>query len=69
MSDSFILLLGVLAAALRTRRDLVALRQRVASSVGEHEAAIFDAHLLLLEDDELVGCQRALPHSHESPAS
>jgi phosphocarrier protein FPr len=38
-----------------TREDLRAIRARVATTVGEQEAAIFDAHLLLLEDEELVG--------------
>ncbi len=37
-----------------TREELQVIRQRVARAAGEHNAAIFDAHLLLLDDDELV---------------
>jgi phosphoenolpyruvate-protein phosphotransferase/dihydroxyacetone kinase phosphotransfer subunit len=45
----------LIAAVTRTRKELGATRDQVARAVGEHDAAIFDAHLLLLEDDELVG--------------
>lgn len=37
-----------------TRRQIAALRDEVARAVGEGEAAIFDAHLLVLEDAALV---------------
>jgi phosphotransferase system enzyme I (PtsI) len=37
-----------------TRRQIEALRDEVARSMGEAEAAIFDAHLLVLEDATLV---------------
>ena len=43
------------AAVQRAGQDLHATRERVALATTEHEAAIFDAHLLLLDDaDELV---------------
>ena len=46
----------LVAAVTRTRKELGATRVQVAQAVGEHDAAIFDAHLLLLEDDDdLVG--------------
>jgi multiphosphoryl transfer protein len=45
----------LLAAVTRTRKEIGATREQVARAVGEHDAAIFDAHLLLLEDDDLVG--------------
>lgn len=38
-----------------TRSQIEALRDEVARRMGESEAAIFDAHLLVLEDDMLVG--------------
>ena len=37
-----------------TREELRIIRERVARATSEHNAAIFDAHLLLLDDDELV---------------
>jgi phosphoenolpyruvate-protein phosphotransferase/dihydroxyacetone kinase phosphotransfer subunit len=37
------------------RAELHATRDHVARTAGEHEAEIFDAHLLLLEDEDLVG--------------
>ena len=43
------------AAIEAARAELSATRDHVASAAGEHEAEIFDAHLLLLDDDELVG--------------
>jgi phosphoenolpyruvate-protein phosphotransferase/dihydroxyacetone kinase phosphotransfer subunit len=46
----------LLAAVQRAGRELQATRERVALATTDHEAAIFDAHLLLLDDaDELVG--------------
>lgn len=48
---------GLAEAVARTRDELVALRRRVASTAGEHEAAIFDAHLLLLDDLVVAGSQ------------
>jgi multiphosphoryl transfer protein len=50
---------GVLEAAIaRVRRDLEATRAAVAARAGEYEAAIFDAHLLFLEDEALLGVAR-----------
>ena len=37
------------------RRDVQRLRVRTAREVGETDAAIFDAHLLLLDDTDLLG--------------
>jgi multiphosphoryl transfer protein len=49
----------VLQAALgRVRQDLEATRDAVASRAGDYEAAIFDAHLLFLEDEALLGVAR-----------
>jgi len=43
------------AAFEATRTELSSTRDQVARAAGAHEAEIFDAHLLLLDDDELVG--------------
>jgi multiphosphoryl transfer protein len=49
----------VLQSALaRVRQDLEATRDAVASRAGDYEAAIFDAHLLFLEDEALLGVAR-----------
>ena len=45
----------LVAAVQRAGDELRATRAHVALTTSEHEAAIFDAHLLLLADDELVG--------------
>jgi phosphotransferase system enzyme I (PtsI) len=42
-------------ALLETRRQLLGLRDVVAGRLGEGEAAIFDAHLLALDDPALIG--------------
>jgi multiphosphoryl transfer protein len=42
-----------------TRRDIARTRVQVAREIGEADAAIFDAHLMLLDDPEL------LAHAHE----
>jgi len=42
------------AALLETRRQVGELRQEVAERLGEDEAAIFDAHLMVLEDKALI---------------
>ncbi|MFN2511072.1 MAG: phosphoenolpyruvate--protein phosphotransferase [Pyrinomonadaceae bacterium] len=43
-------------AALRLARDqLTAVRERAAKDLGEDHAYVFDAHLLLLEDEKLLG--------------
>ena len=43
------------AALAATRAQIEALRDEVARRMGDSEAAIFEAHLLVLEDDLLVG--------------
>ena len=51
--------MAVLERALEaTRRDLQALREMTAQRAGAYQAAIIDAHLLFLEDPELVGAAR-----------
>lgn len=41
------------AALDASRRDLVSIRDGIAAELGEHEAAIYDAHLLILDDPEV----------------
>jgi phosphotransferase system enzyme I (PtsI) len=43
------------AALAQTRRDLLEIQGQVARAVGQSEASIFDAHLLVLEDEMLLG--------------
>ncbi len=42
------------AALLKTRQQIQAIRNQLATAVGEADASIFDAHLLLLEDTSLI---------------
>ncbi len=42
-------------ALLATRKQIQAIRDEVRESLGEDEARIFDAHLLVLEDQALIG--------------
>jgi phosphotransferase system enzyme I (PtsI) len=42
------------AALLKTRQQIQAIRNQLAASIGEEDASIFDAHLLLLEDTSLI---------------
>jgi phosphotransferase system enzyme I (PtsI) len=42
------------AALLKTRQQIQTIRNQLASSIGEADASIFDAHLLLLEDTSLI---------------
>jgi phosphotransferase system enzyme I (PtsI) len=42
------------AALLKTRQQIQAIRNQLAAAVGEEDASIFDAHLLLLEDTSLI---------------
>jgi phosphotransferase system enzyme I (PtsI) len=42
------------ASLLKTRQQIQAIRNQLASSIGEADASIFDAHLLLLEDTSLI---------------
>ena len=41
-------------AILQTRKEITAVRHKVAASLGEGEARIFDAHLMVLEDGALL---------------
>ncbi|MDD5154913.1 MAG: phosphoenolpyruvate-utilizing N-terminal domain-containing protein, partial [Candidatus Omnitrophica bacterium] len=41
-------------ALIQTRRQIVDLQRRIASDMGQEEAQIFDAHLLVLEDRMLI---------------
>ncbi len=43
------------AALDKSRRDLVAIRDGIAAELGEHDARIYDAHLLILDDPDLIG--------------
>src|SRR5277367_468692 len=42
------------AALLKTRQQIQGIRNQLASSIGEADASIFDAHILLLEDTSLI---------------
>ena len=42
------------AALLTTRQQIQAIRNQLAASIGEEDASIFDAHILLLEDTSLI---------------
>jgi phosphotransferase system enzyme I (PtsI) len=42
------------AALEASRRDLTAIRDGIAAELGEDEARIYDAHLLILEDPEMI---------------
>ncbi|HTM58487.1 MAG TPA: phosphoenolpyruvate--protein phosphotransferase [Candidatus Udaeobacter sp.] len=41
------------SAVAASRRDLESIRNKIAAELGEHEASIYDAHLLMLDDPEL----------------
>jgi len=41
-------------ALIRTRREIIELQKRISSEMGQEEAQIFDAHLLVLEDRMLI---------------
>jgi len=42
-------------AILTTRQQITEIRNKIAASLGEGEASIFDAHLMVLEDSALIG--------------
>jgi phosphoenolpyruvate-protein phosphotransferase (PTS system enzyme I) len=42
------------AALIATRAELLEIQQRIAASIGTHDASIFDAHLLVVEDRTLI---------------
>jgi len=41
-------------ALIQTRRDIIDLQKRISSELGQDEAEIFDAHLLVLEDRMII---------------
>jgi len=41
-------------ALIATRKEIIELQKRIASEMGQEEARIFDAHLLVLEDRMLI---------------
>jgi len=47
-------------ALIQTRREIIELQKRISSDMGQEEAQIFDAHLLVLEDrmliEEVISC-------------
>ena len=42
------------AALIATRMELLEIQQKIASAIGAHDASIFDAHLLVVEDRTLI---------------
>lgn len=42
-------------AVTQTRRDLLEIQRQVSEAISSHEASIFDAHLLVLEDATMLG--------------
>lgn len=42
------------AALEKSRRDLVAIRDGIAAELGEYDARIYDAHLMILDDPDLI---------------
>ncbi|MDQ3666647.1 MAG: phosphoenolpyruvate--protein phosphotransferase [Acidobacteriota bacterium] len=58
-------LLRFRAALLLARRQLTAVRERAATELGQDHAYVFDAHLLLLEDQKLIGdIEKQISHEH-----
>src|SRR6202453_1227412 len=51
------------AALLKTRQQIQTIRNQLASSIGEADASIFDAHILLLEDTSLIESVKEQVHS------
>src|SRR5471030_2744407 len=51
------------AALLKTRQQIQIIRNELASSIGEEDASIFDAHILLLEDTSLIESVKEQVHS------
>lgn len=55
------------AAIVETRKQIQGIRDQIKGSLGEEEARIFDAHLMVLEDEALIGDSiRAMDDSHEN---
>jgi phosphocarrier protein FPr len=57
------------AALEQTRREIAGLARRMKQSIGSGEGAIFDAHLLILQDPDLIQQARAgIDERHENAA-
>ncbi len=53
------------AALIATRIELLKIQQKIASAIGSHDASIFDAHLLVVEDRTLIDeVLRSLERDH-----
>ncbi len=53
------------AALIATRIELLEIQQKIASAIGAHDASIFDAHLLVVEDRTLIDeVLRSLERDH-----
>lgn len=53
-----------------SRRDLVAIRDGIASELGEGAAQIYDAHLLILEDPDMIAAvEKGVRERHRNAAS
>ena len=53
------------AALIATRIELLEIQQKIASAIGSHDASIFDAHLLVVEDRTLIDeVLRSLERDH-----
>jgi phosphotransferase system enzyme I (PtsI) len=46
------------AALVKTRQEVLAIKEHLSASIGEKDASIFDAHLLVLEDSSLLEAVR-----------
>src|SRR5262245_29051924 len=56
------------AAVEASRVDIARIRDGIAAELGEHEAAIYDTHLLMLDDPELLqAVERAVRQEHRDP--
>src|SRR5215212_8018489 len=42
------------SALLQTRQQILELQEKISVSIGSHDASIFDAHLLVVEDRTLI---------------
>lgn len=51
-------------AVTQTRRDLLEIQRQVTEAISSHEASIFDAHLLVLEDATMLGEVHQLIRDH-----
>ena len=61
---------GFRAALDASRRDLTAIRDGIAAELGEAEARIYDAHLLILDDPDMItSVERGVRERHRNAAS